>query len=163
VNDYQAYLSSEGWKAKRNMILNMWGNRCALCNEGGELHLHHRDYSRVGNEEVTDVIPLCKKHHEIFHGKSTESVLSDQSIKFGKLVARLGFIDGYLMAVDNFKEHGTELIKSMAILHIWERDFIHKNGRFPTEEEENKVLESAEKKAKSRRIMEKTLAAVPNG
>lgn len=67
--DYQEYLKSEGWKAKRNMILNMWGNRCALCNKGGEMHLHHRDYKRVGNEEVTDVIPLCKKHHELFHNK----------------------------------------------------------------------------------------------
>jgi hypothetical protein len=51
----------------------MWGNRCALCNEGGELHLHHRDYSRVGNEEVTDVIPLCKKHHEMFHEEDYQS------------------------------------------------------------------------------------------
>jgi hypothetical protein len=70
--DYQEYLNSEGWKAKRNMILNMWGNRCALCNEGGELHLHHRDYSRLGNEEVTDVIPLCKPHHARFHETSLE-------------------------------------------------------------------------------------------
>lgn len=67
MGDYQQYLNSEGWKAKRAMILNMWGNRCALCNEGGLLHLHHRDYARVGNEEVTDVIPLCERHHKLVH------------------------------------------------------------------------------------------------
>ena len=70
MQNYQEYLNSEGWKAKRNMILNMWGNRCALCNEGGELHLHHRAYERKGNEDPYDLIPLCKKHHEIFHEKN---------------------------------------------------------------------------------------------
>lgn len=69
---YQDYLNSEGWKAKRAMILNMWGNRCALCNEGGELHLHHRTYERKGNEDPFGLIPLCKKHHEIFHGKEED-------------------------------------------------------------------------------------------
>lgn len=64
---YQEYLNSEGWKAKRAMILNMWGNRCALCNEGGELHLHHRTYERKGNEDPYDLIPLCQPHHERFH------------------------------------------------------------------------------------------------
>lgn len=67
MNNYQEYLKSEGWKAKRAMILNMWGNRCALCNKSGVLHLHHRDYSKVGNEEVTDVIPLCELHHRLIH------------------------------------------------------------------------------------------------
>ena len=65
--NYQEYLNSEGWKAKRAMILNMWGNRCALCNRIGSLHLHHRDYSNIGNEKVTDVIPLCDVHHRLTH------------------------------------------------------------------------------------------------
>jgi hypothetical protein len=73
MTTYNDYLQSEGWKAKRNMILNMWGNRCALCNEGGELHLHHRTYERKGNEDPYDLIPLCKKHHEMFHGKEYQS------------------------------------------------------------------------------------------
>ena len=69
MNDYQTYLNSEGWKAKRAMILNMWGNRCALCNEGGLLQVHHRTYERKGNENPFDLIPLCEKHHEMLNPK----------------------------------------------------------------------------------------------
>jgi len=77
--DYQEYLKSEGWKAKRNMILNMWGNRCALCNEGGELHLHHRTYERKGNEDPYDLIPLCKTHHKMFHEQPSSSPKTERT------------------------------------------------------------------------------------
>jgi len=38
-----------------------WGNRCALCNDGGPLEVHHRTYERFGHEELTDCVPLCRK------------------------------------------------------------------------------------------------------
>lgn len=73
MSSYQDYLNSEGWKAKRDMILKMWGYRCALCYSNGELHLHHRTYERKGSEDVFDLIPLCKKHHEMTHDISIAS------------------------------------------------------------------------------------------
>jgi hypothetical protein len=88
---YQDYLNSEGWKAKRAMILNMWGNRCALCNEGGELHLHHRTYERKGNEDPFDLVPLCKKHHEMVH---ENDIPKEKEISIE---------DKYLIAIDRLK------------------------------------------------------------
>lgn len=74
MSDYQEYLDSEGWKAKRDMVRQYWDNRCALCNAEGELHVHHRTYERRGNERLTDLILLCKDCHSKFHDKGAVSI-----------------------------------------------------------------------------------------
>lgn len=53
--DFKARYRSSGMKVT-----------CDVCQERG-VQLHHRTYIRLGNELLTDVIPLCREHHEAVH------------------------------------------------------------------------------------------------
>jgi 5-methylcytosine-specific restriction endonuclease McrA len=70
---YQEYLNSPHWEKTRQEALDRASGRCMLCNMNEEvLHVHHRTYERLGNEEPEDVIVLCATHHAQFHGKDGE-------------------------------------------------------------------------------------------
>lgn len=66
-HDYDSYLRSEYWSA-----FNEWYNasdlpkKCTVC---GSLNyeLHHIRYDRIGCEMLSDVIPLCREHHQQVH------------------------------------------------------------------------------------------------
>lgn len=62
---YREYLKSDRWKAKRQEVFAYYGKRCYACRKQAKvLHVHHMDYSRLGNEPVTDLIPLCVPCHK---------------------------------------------------------------------------------------------------
>lgn len=65
--DYQEYLKSEKWQFTRQIILNFWGQRCALCNSQKNIEVHHRTYERLGHELTTDLLPLCQHCHTHHH------------------------------------------------------------------------------------------------
>ena len=71
--DYETYIKSDAWKAKREKVLEFWGHQCATCCNVNELHVHHRTYERLGNELLTDLLPLCVYCHELFHEKMGRS------------------------------------------------------------------------------------------
>lgn len=60
---YREYMASPEWKRYANSIREMWGWRCAICYLDGELQVHHRTYERLGEEWVTDCIPVCVNCH----------------------------------------------------------------------------------------------------
>ena len=64
---YQNYIHSPEWVAKREKVLIFWGRRCALCNSPERVEVHHRTYDRLGQELLTDLIPLCDTCHERHH------------------------------------------------------------------------------------------------
>jgi DNA repair ATPase RecN len=68
---YYGYLESRMWLKKRDWILNRANNKCEECGKEGEkLYVHHKTYERVGYEEPTDLIAVCKKCHGLLHGKN---------------------------------------------------------------------------------------------
>lgn len=70
LNDY--YNSPE-WAKKRNERLKLDGYKCARCGFTRALQVHHINYDRLFNEDVsTDLVTLCKKcHNEIESQKKT--------------------------------------------------------------------------------------------
>lgn len=66
--EYAAYLQSAKWVRKRQESLERFGHRCGVCYSDGRLAVHHRTYERCGDELVEDLIPLCERCHEAFHG-----------------------------------------------------------------------------------------------
>lgn len=60
---YKEYLSSFHWQDLRSKYL----TRCVVC--GKKAELHHRTYQRLGKEKETDLISLCREHHELTHIK----------------------------------------------------------------------------------------------
>lgn len=66
--EYQEYLDSDSWKIRRQNALDMFGNRCTVCNTDEKpLDVHHRTYENFKNElALRDLIVLCRKCHELF-------------------------------------------------------------------------------------------------
>jgi hypothetical protein len=64
---YHLYLETDSWKEKRATKLNEAGYKCQLCNSESGLQVHHRTYERVFNEDLADLIVLCRGCHKKFH------------------------------------------------------------------------------------------------
>lgn len=64
---YREYLKSDHWARRRAEALLRFGNKCALCGSAEELNVHHNTYERLGREAPTDLVVLCREHHEKFH------------------------------------------------------------------------------------------------
>lgn len=67
------YYKSRAWAEKRNARLKIDGYKCARCGFTRALEVHHINYDRLYNEDVSrDLVTLCKKcHKEIEAQKKT--------------------------------------------------------------------------------------------
>lgn len=65
--DYDQYIRSETWKAKRSQFLNDSKHRCVFCGDKKLLHVHHLHYQSVGDEKPGDVVVCCRRCHFIDH------------------------------------------------------------------------------------------------
>lgn len=66
--NYKQYLETEHWKSIRESKLKETGYKCQLCSKtDAELHVHHNTYERIGDEDMNDLIVLCKDCHKKFH------------------------------------------------------------------------------------------------
>jgi 5-methylcytosine-specific restriction endonuclease McrA len=65
--DYQRYLDSPEWAARRHQALHDYGHRCQACGERGRLDVHHASYDRLGDEAPYDLVPLCRDCHGMVH------------------------------------------------------------------------------------------------
>jgi len=67
-SDYEDYLKSELWRQRRNEKVKDQPF-CSLCHRGNGygIHVHHNNYSRLGNELDSDLVVLCKECHNLFH------------------------------------------------------------------------------------------------
>lgn len=68
---YSDYLETDYWKAVAAKVKARAGYRCQLCNSQHDLCAHHRTYDHRGKEldYLDDLTCLCRRCHEIFHGK----------------------------------------------------------------------------------------------
>src|SRR6266568_2945210 len=67
---YKEYLLTPEWQERRQRILKRDGFRCQVCNSPERLNVHHRDYTRRGYENDTDLTTLCQGCHQVFHENS---------------------------------------------------------------------------------------------
>jgi hypothetical protein len=76
--DYVAYMASETWATtRRRYFRSGLPCTCRALVDGGrcgaeEVDLHHWTYSRLGRELLTDLIPLCRTHHERLHSLTAD-------------------------------------------------------------------------------------------
>jgi 5-methylcytosine-specific restriction endonuclease McrA len=65
--EYQTYLHSPRWIAKREQVFAVQGRCCRRCHSTVLLQIHHRTYERFGRERLTDLVPLCRRCHRLVH------------------------------------------------------------------------------------------------
>lgn len=66
---YSDYLLTEHWQEIRQRALKNASYRCQLCNDDGQLDVHHRTYERRGCERLEDLTVLCRNCHGKHHDK----------------------------------------------------------------------------------------------
>ena len=64
VVNYSEYLKSEWWQQLRTKRLKFDNWRCCMCGTGENLSVHHVTYERLGNEDLNDLITLCRDCHK---------------------------------------------------------------------------------------------------
>ena len=65
--EYRQYIRSDEWEKKREERLKKDGYKCQECGTAKNLEVHHITYERLGNEDINDLITLCKECHENIH------------------------------------------------------------------------------------------------
>ena len=73
-SEYNRYLKSDAWMAKRACVLNLRDHRCDLCNEKAT-EVHHKTYDNVGQEPFNDLTALCKSCHTRYEEDKKEKRL----------------------------------------------------------------------------------------
>lgn len=64
LEEYHEYLAGPEWAAKRSRALSRGKNRCAACGSTSRLQVHHLTYARIFREDLSDLMVLCRQHHE---------------------------------------------------------------------------------------------------
>lgn len=67
---YNEYLNSPEWGSKKKIVHDKYNDKCGLCESKMFLQVHHIHYKNVGNENIEDLILVCKTCHEQIHGRS---------------------------------------------------------------------------------------------
>ena len=63
---YRAYLKSEEWAEKRDAVMERAGGICERCRAEAR-EVHHITYERVFDEDLCDLLALCRRCHENEH------------------------------------------------------------------------------------------------
>ena len=67
---YEEYLKTEHWLKTAYLARQRDGNECRYCaSRKPPLQVHHLTYERLGEERLSDVITLCRRCHEMQHGR----------------------------------------------------------------------------------------------
>ena len=67
---YETYIQSKGWKAKKaNWWLLGFPPFCYVCRAERHvgMHMHHRKYTKRGQEGPFDLVPVCEECHALIH------------------------------------------------------------------------------------------------
>jgi 5-methylcytosine-specific restriction endonuclease McrA len=66
---FSEYRLTPEWQSKRTQMLSRAGYRCQICGKHDtQLDVHHNSYERYGDERPQDLVVLCRRCHELFHG-----------------------------------------------------------------------------------------------
>lgn len=65
---YERYLQTPQWKERRDRTVKRAKGKCSLCSSKKQLNVHHRIYTRIGEERPEDLICICRSCHSGHHG-----------------------------------------------------------------------------------------------
>lgn len=65
--NYAKYIQSDEWKEKREERLFLDGYKCRFCGSAINLTVHHVTYKNIPNEDMTDLVSLCRTCHNKLH------------------------------------------------------------------------------------------------
>ncbi len=67
--EYEVYLKSDDWAARRNGALERAAYVCQVCEHFPATQVHHIHYDRIGVELEPDLLAVCSFCHGLLHGR----------------------------------------------------------------------------------------------
>lgn len=67
MTPYERYLQSEEWEQLRREVFQRDKYRCRRCGDRNQLHCHHLHYETLYEEELEDLVTMCKDCHKEVH------------------------------------------------------------------------------------------------
>jgi len=65
---YEAHMKSPAWRMRAEKVKRREGGYCQGCGTRDEYgHCHHKDYKRMGDEMLFDLVWLCRPCHQKLH------------------------------------------------------------------------------------------------
>jgi hypothetical protein len=64
---YQRYLQTPEWLARRELVLERENRICEGCRSRSATEVHHATYDHIGNEFLFELVALCRACHDRFH------------------------------------------------------------------------------------------------
>lgn len=65
--EYNDYIKSIHWQNKKLEYFRFHDKRCMECGNHKSIQLHHLTYEHIGNERLSELIPLCEMCHKSIH------------------------------------------------------------------------------------------------
>lgn len=78
--DYKRYLASREWALKKRQVRERSGGQCERCIVGKYQDTHHITYERIGSEELSDLLGVCRPCHAYMSGTSDVDPAEDLEI-----------------------------------------------------------------------------------
>lgn len=66
--EYESYLQSADWKARRMNVLHRCGGICEACLQSKAVQVHHTNYDHIFSEVLWDLRGVCIDCHKKIHG-----------------------------------------------------------------------------------------------
>lgn len=85
--EYQKYLNSPHWQKIRQEVFKEYGHRCDQCGSSKNLRVHHITYENLGEEQISDLVPLCEDCHKKLHdpNNSIDYLMLAEGYAYGEL------------------------------------------------------------------------------
>lgn len=78
--EYEAYLDTPAWQAKRAKVLKRCGGVCEGCGEAPATQAHHLTYAHLGDELLFELVGLCRTCHTAAHTFPSNDELREASL-----------------------------------------------------------------------------------
>ena len=72
VYNYKNYLQTKHWQLIKKIKFNYFVHECAVCQKRVGLELHHKIYDNIGNENLDDLVYLCRDCHQKSHNENLD-------------------------------------------------------------------------------------------
>lgn len=140
---YNDYIHSDEWKKKREEVFAKYGRRCGICQSVNGIEVHHLTYDRIGEEMVSDLMPLCRDCHakitaalqearnkvdEFMNGDDFKSALEQCDLIMDSVITKLSYSVAAIL-INVVKDNK---VKRLNTLSASFRDLIqyHRDGRW---------------------------------
>jgi len=110
TNTKDQYESSDYWKRFRFDVISRVAGHCQCCGLTNLLDIHHIHYETLGNEDLCDIVPLCKECHDREHSELEPAFAIDSFYSNATYLSEKFFHDNALTIVKAMRGNTEDIL-----------------------------------------------------